>query len=347
MKADSDFAYRILEHRAQGMYTDRMRATLNYINQPYNTLDQQIQAIGKKKALTEPNIPFNLNRPEGGTIIAAALSDGNITRNGLKFSYSNKDPVLIDDVRKAVETVYGQAHHDIRTDEKERTKLTYPSRVIGESLIRAGVAEGTKVTKNQSLPSICWIANDEFCRNFVRQVWGDEGTTRFYTTKDGVSEVEKRGIGYSRSVDITQTVRERGLAGFLETREWKIAPRGDGSAKVYLGWAEVKDTSSMASLKQAVEDGRCKLVHEERDFTKERFSLEPNVDPVCIYRTRRGYSVEWRSTIIKQEDLVAFHKKIGFPDPKKQEVLKRIIESIGTEDESKATEQSTEGNDAE
>nr|MDO8099161.1 hypothetical protein [Candidatus Njordarchaeota archaeon] len=307
--------YRHLDERVDGMRVDRLIPILTYLSRNLDEPNSHITAIGDKRAVENPNLPFKLDTVNGARLHAARFSDGSLSASrgrGPTFEYKNTDAEQRNRIAESLTNVFGKANINTTEDKNEVPRVRTSTEVIGYVLQRSGAIAGEITVKNPDIPTFIRQGSIEMKREWIKQAFGDEG-----------APWPQRGlVMLSRSVDVTHRLSDEQRKRLdVMSEEWKkTQPKGEWKEKKYCMFDKLPD-----DIKEALEPERPRLLESEERMLEDDFGINVNKYPSEIHTREGGYSVSWVLQTASREDSRVFCDKIGFPQNRKQEELRRAL----------------------
>jgi hypothetical protein len=258
------------------------------------------------KGLTYPKLPFILNSPQFVTLLSAAFGDGTITNIAYSapkkyklgvFEYTNEEAILRENLIKSSMEIFGGTSEDyVQRPNRNTVSLFFPS-IIRDVLLLAGGARGKKSILNPGVPDIVMNSNDrDMWISWLCQSFDDEGCVRYRRNYNNE-------IFLTRTCDVTKnypkTLKPSLKIPFrkLSTKEQKVILKNPNN-----------------------------LLIDELKLLK-RLGIRGKIRPEGIYVTKCGeIKVKWRLYITRKENIRKFAQIIGFKIPRKQMILKKIID---------------------
>jgi hypothetical protein len=306
----------------RGIRSDRLIPILTYVQRDLNEPNKYIKAIGTHEAVENPNLPFKLNNIDGSRIEAARFSDGTLPEfkgRGPRFLYYNSDTEQRTRIEQSLKNIFGSANIINREYADGRVARVRPTtEVIGHVLLRAGGMAGDVARKNPDIPTFIMQGSKEMKREWLRQVFGDEGSP----------DSTHKSVTLSRAVDATHTLSDEQKTRLDEvSKEWnrKSFPDGVREQNRYHAFGDLDDDIQTALMHE-----RSRLLDSEARLLQDDFGIETHssASQVCR-RADGGYSVTWTMETTSREGSRAFYEEIGFPQNRKQEKLR---EALGIKD---------------
>ncbi|WXG46008.1 MAG: hypothetical protein WED05_04985 [Candidatus Atabeyarchaeum deiterrae] len=312
------YLWQQLHDRLDGVRVDKLIPILTYLDRNLNEPNCHIRAIGHLRAVENPNLRFRLAGIDGVRLHAARFSDGSLSATqgrGPRFVYTNNDAEQRTRVIASLTNVFGRPNILIREyDDGRAATVRATTEVIGCALRRSGAIAGEVVTQNPDIPTFILQGSKEMKREWLKQAFGDEGTT--YT---------RRGLlTLSRGVDATHRLsdEQRNRLDVL-SEKWKRQLFPDG-------WRVQNKYSRFHALpkdiREVLESECPRLLESEARILHDDFGIKTNKSPTTIYkREDGGYGVTWRMRTTSREGSRIFYEEIGFPQNRKQETLRRAL----------------------
>jgi hypothetical protein len=137
-------------------------------------LEEATSKILQISNLKNPNLPFDLNTPEGADIRAAFLSDGHIPKQPIKsLTYCAYERELHESLINSCKKVFGEFNANINKGNKS-LQTRFPS-VIGMALEISGVPRGNKQLTKCYVPKDIMCSSEKVKSAYLRRVFDDEG----------------------------------------------------------------------------------------------------------------------------------------------------------------------------
>lgn len=310
-----------LHERVDGMGVDKLIPILTYLGRDLNEPSSHITAIGCRRAVENPNLPLRLNTIDGARLHGARFSDGSLyvsQGKGPIFDYGNNDAEQRNRIVESLTNIFGKANIlDREQSSGEAARVRTSTYVIGYALQRSGAITGEIVRKNPDIPTFILQGSKEMKREWLRQAFGDEGSTW-----------PQRGlVKLSRAVDATNRLSDEQrnrLDAFSE--EWKRKPSKDACRK-QIKYCRFDDLPE--DIQEVLKVELPRLLESEARILHENFCINTNKFPNEIYEREGGYGVNWILQTASREDSRMFCKEIGFPQNRKQEALRRVLRMKG------------------
>jgi hypothetical protein len=316
--AHRDSLYDYWSGRAKGMFTEKLIPILTYLGRDPDEINKHTKALGKGQAITNPKLPFKLDTNDGSLLIGARLGDGTlytVEGRGPRFSYRNNDEEQRNRVAQSLTNVFGEIntkyiHYTERG--RDRSLLTTLPEIVGQVLVRAGAVSGEVVKQNPAVPTFIQQGIRELKREYLRQVFGDEGTANSMMNT----------VEMSRAEDITPRLSDRLEKRLIHLSEgWQKSIYPQGTEQRYCGLNELP-----SDIQRALKPECPQLLKSEGKMLLEDFGIEPKMAATRIYAREDGFSVTWKLRISKG-DVSNFYNEIGFPQHRKQRKLTDILKN--------------------
>jgi len=296
-----------------------LKGLCDYLEIPRWEMDKHIIGIGSSRnpdALENPHLPFDVNTPEGATIIAAALHDGYLRSDGTAFSYANKDERNVETVEEAVKKVFGDMKPLEEKYECGVKRVDFMSCAIVDVLEKTGLPTGSKTKQRFHVPVLIREGDEELQKAYLRQTLMDEGSWREY--KGRVEDIDYTQSTYLDEDKLTDKDME-----FLRSLEFEECEMPTGALVHRLRLTkEVRDEimSEDPNLWKAIEESKPPNFEEEREMFEKLFGAHPDVHPRDIYYTEKGgYKVSWELVIDEAEDARRIAEELNLPIPRHEE----------------------------
>ncbi len=300
-----NYLYRHLREQRESMQAGKLVAILTNLEKDLDEPNSHITAIGNKRAIETPNLPFSLNSTDGARIMAARYSDGtNCTPEGRgpEFDYANNDLECRNRVEESLREVFGRANIVNKEYETgEVPKVRTSTYIIGQTLERAGAVIGEVIEQNPHVPTFILEGSREMKREWLIQAFGDEGYVW-----------PQRGkIRLGRAAEVTGVLSED-MKKYLEQLKWED--------KIFHGnlicRAHPYDDLPF-EIKEAIGNHPPNLLLEERSMLRS-FGINTKMYPRDIYRREGGFGANWILQTETREDGKRFLYEIGFPQERKR-----------------------------
>lgn len=254
------------------------------------------------RGITNPKLPFDLNVPSFATVMSASFGDGTITNINRSsktkyklgsFEYWNENRQIRENVIQSAINVFGGYHKEYKVVPNRNSYVVFFPAIIRDLLLMTGGVQGEKSIHNPSIPSVIRQRKQKIF--WLKQAFDDEGSVRFRT----------------RSNHEVYLTRVNGIEPQLSK---KIRP----DTKMAFNQVSRK-------LKKIVRQNPPTLLCDEEKFLS-TFNVECRIKPLEIYITKSGKTkVKWRLYITRKQNIKNFAKVIGFTDPNKSNILKKIV----------------------
>ena len=305
--------YRLKEGEYNGLTIGKVKALLNFLGVPYDSINALILAIGGRQSIKNVRFPINVNCAAGGRLIAAALSDGGTYLRDLKqkklvFNYYSKDEDLVNQVIKSVQDFIGDAHYSYNN-----YRLSFSSKLIPDILARAGTAIGRKTLVNSHLPTVIRYGKLETVMEYFRQVFADEGS------------VWEGAIEYKRAINLSSFLENEHLSE-LSRLNWKDRNvPSKGTTWGCITYSKELEEKISNGLRNLIWSHPPRLLVEEKNKLEETYGIKAVIKPREINKTKHGYTTVWGLQIFREKNIKIFAEKIGFGCKGKQRKLDGML----------------------
>lgn len=194
---------------------------------------------------------------------------------------------------------------NIHIKESDTGARVMPStEIVGHVLKRAGGMPGAIVVKNPDIPIFIQQGSREIKREWLVQAFGDEGSTSYHSF-----------LRLSRSVDATHRLsdEQRNRLDAL-SKEWK---------KGWTKYCRFKDLPE--DIRESLRLERPRLLESEARMLGDDFGIDMAKHPRGVYQREGGYAVSWDMDSASLKGRRLFFDEIGFPQNRKQDVLRRAL----------------------
>ncbi|MBO3798593.1 MAG: hypothetical protein QXO47_04210 [Thermoproteota archaeon] len=295
----------ILEEGRDTIAVKTLERLLDFLNEPYDSVNKDIIAIGGSRnpdAIKNPRLPFDFNTPQGATIIAAALKDGWIDTQH-RFRYANLDERNKKRVKEAVRAVFGDiASPFIEKEGRGTAIIEFRSYAIGEALEKAGVLVGRKAFHPYRVPEFIREGSPEVKRAYLYQTLMDEGSWK------------PNYIGYSQSVSIEKKLTDKDreyIKNCIDFEEIALIGTRQYIAPITKD-LEQKIKEENPHLWKVIKDSKPPNMEDENKMLEDLCGVKGNIKPREIYYTEKyGYRVCWVARIGGKENYDKVIKGIG------------------------------------
>jgi transcriptional regulator with XRE-family HTH domain len=307
-----------LHDRLDGMRADKVIPILRYLGKDLDEPNKYIAAIGDRRAIKNPKLPFNLNTLDGTRIIAARYSDGSThtpKHAGPRFEYTNKDAEQRNRIAESLRNVFGEANIIDRVyDDGRIPRLRATTDIVGHTLQRSGTITGRIILQNPDIPAFIWNGTLEMKREWLIQAFGDEGSPSQHSGT----------IILHRAIDGTHrlSVEQRHLLDVM-SELWKMRKRKADLRKKGVRYCLFNDLPQ--DIQETLDHMPPRLLESEARMLRDDFGISLGKRPREVYKRKGGYGVSWILQICSREANRAFYSKIGFPQQRKQEKLKNMV----------------------
>lgn len=321
-KINREYLIGHLHDQTRGIRPDKLIPILTYLQKDLNEPNSHITGIGTHGAIEKPNLPFKLHNIDGARIEAARFSDGTLSQKsqgrGPEFKYYNRDAELRNSIVESLTGIFGKPNIINREYTDGRVARVHPTtEVIGHALKRSGGVIGEVIKENPDIPTFIREGAKELKREWLRQAFGDEGST----------ESKELKVTLSRAVDATDMLSDNQKKRLDEiSKGWptKVFPDGPREYNKYCSFGDItsEDIQTALMLK------RPRLLESEAKMLHDDFGIETYTGPRSVCRRKDGgYSVTWTMQLTA-EGTRAFFREIGFPQKQKQE---KLLKALGIE----------------
>ncbi|WXG43316.1 MAG: hypothetical protein WED04_04625 [Promethearchaeati archaeon SRVP18_Atabeyarchaeia-1] len=311
-----------LHGRVDGMTVEKLMLILAYLGRGISEPNRHITAIGCGRAVENPNLPLNLNNIDGARLLAARFSDGSLyvsQGKGPVFDYGNNDANQRKRIAESITNVFGEAR--ILNRGKVRAlcgRVRTSTYVIGRTLQRSGAIAGEIVRQNPEIPAFILQGSKELKREWLRQAFGDEGSTW-----------PQRGlVKLSRAVNATHRLSDQQRDLLDASKEWKRKLFTD-ACKKQIKYCRFSDLPR--DIQETLKLEYPRLLESEAKMLREDFGINSNSFPNEVYEGEAGYSVNWVLQTTSRRDSRIFCSEIGFPQNRKQKVLEDVLKMKGVD----------------
>ncbi|WXG46090.1 MAG: helix-turn-helix transcriptional regulator [Candidatus Atabeyarchaeum deiterrae] len=309
-----------LSERMDGMVANKLIPILRYLGRDLDESNSHITAIGNRRAVENPNLPFKLNTTDGARLHAARFSDGSIHTPkgaGPRFDYTNKDAEQRNRIAESLTNVFGRPNIlDREYTDGRIARVRATTDIVGHVLQRSGAITGRIILQNPDIPTFIRNGSIEMKREWLKQAFGDEGSPSPHC---GITTL-------TRAVDVTQGLSD-GQRNRLDamSEHWREKVPKVVVREKHVRYCMFKDLP--LDIRNALQPERPRLLESEARMLHEDFGITVNKHPIEIYKREDGYSVSWALQITSKRDNRVFCDEIGFPQSRKQEKLKSMMES--------------------
>jgi len=174
-----NYLYRHLREQREAIRVDKLIPILTNLGRDLDEPNSHITAIGHKRAIENPNLPFKLNNTDGARLMASRYSDGTNCAprgRGPVFDYANNDLECRNRVEESLREIFGGANViNKESDTGEVAKVRTSTYIVGQTLERAGAVTGEVIEQNPHVPTFILEGSREMKREWLIQASGDEG----------------------------------------------------------------------------------------------------------------------------------------------------------------------------
>jgi len=285
-----------------------LRGVLTLLKTPYHTLTGRIAEAGGVK---NPKFPINLKNRWGARLLGAALGDGSLVRTKIgrqeyiHFKYSNKDPQLLEEFKKAIKKVFGDANISETIDPRSEThNLQVTSTLVGEALAAIGAPVGDKVKQNPPSPPILHLLTRKEKAELIAQLFSD----------DASPHPEK--VRYSQSIDITDLLTQEEIKTIAQhVKPHKVRKEEKQHYRLPIG--ELEELARKGRIDKSViykiRSYRPRIMGTIREILDREFGVKCEYSPEVLVLSvdKSQVKASWRLRIYK-ESINDFKAKIGF-----------------------------------
>ncbi|MEM2214197.1 MAG: hypothetical protein QXI35_08335 [Candidatus Nezhaarchaeales archaeon] len=308
-----------------GVKVELLRGLLAYLERPYSDADSHIIAVGSSLPKSvKTSFPVNLEKPEVGTLLAAALGNGSYPADG-RFTYKNTEKEMVEKVKSALESLLGNLKIEERIEEgykKQIHTIRASTEIVRRLMENFGIKPGPKDNPNPALE----ILPREAKIKYIQQTFDDEG---WIARSDRGRQVQ---IAYTKStnLEIRNEEIKRMLSEVIDKYgEWVKAPTGERIAR------EIKESQLRRLMPnpEVVNELRRAyppLIEKERDMIAEVLGVskdEVNCKLITVYKLVSTNEIKARwAVILSSRDMVkAFLERVGLHHKDKRTKLKDYV----------------------
>ncbi|MEM0316459.1 MAG: hypothetical protein QXO97_00470 [Candidatus Nezhaarchaeales archaeon] len=308
-----------------GVKVELLRGLLAYLERPYSDADSHIIAVGSSLPKSvKTSFPVNLEKPEVGTLLAAALGNGSYPADG-RFTYKNTEKEMVEKVKSALESLLGNLRIEERIEEgykKQIHTIRASTEIVRRLMENFGIKPGPKDNPNPALE----ILPREAKIKYIQQTFDDEG---WIARSDRGRQVQ---IAYTKStnLEIRNEEIKRMLSEVIDKYgEWVKAPTGERIAR------EIKESQLRRLMPnpEVVNELRRAyppLIEKERDMIAEVLGVskdEVNCKLITVYKLVSTNEIKARwAVILSSRDMVkAFLERVGLHHKDKRTKLKDYV----------------------
>ncbi len=310
----------------------KLKKLSNYLNIPYNHINDKIKMTKKGKVISivNPKFPISLNNKWGAYLLGLIVSDGCIyvdkkARNQIRTKYAAGEEQSAENFIQVITQIYGNVHI-----QKEFIRnciiLRIGTSIVGDSLLKAGAIIGQKAAENGSLPWIVKQGNKEMKSNYLKAAFDDESS---------VYKEKERNCGYiilSRYKHLThlsnKQKEELNKVNYL--MKDRTFPTGHITKSM-----TIKKLLELITDKQLIQmlNEPPNLLQDEANLLLE-FGIQNRFFCRCLTKTHLGkYSVCYDLFINQKNSIKKFYKDIGYSLTRKQEKLKLLVGDINCDED--------------
>jgi hypothetical protein len=166
--------------------------------------------------------------------------------------------------------------------------------------------------QNPDIPTFIQQGSKEMKREWMKQAFGDEG-----------APWPQRGlVMLSRTVDPTHRLsdEQRKRLDVLSEGWKRTQPIDEWKERKYCRFDGLPE-----DIQEALKPERPRLLESEARMLQDDFGIDVNKYPSQIHTREGGYGVSWVLQTASREDSRMFYDKIGFPQNRKQEELRKTL----------------------
>jgi len=252
-------------------------------------LNMQPSSLEKLK-LFRGRYPFPLAKPEIYKLMTHVINEGSVKGGkNPRGVYCNLDLSLHERVSKLITSL---GSHGNRRIGKDNVPETYVSVPIARLMIKAGLVPGKK-TRGQyyhHLPKRI-LDDPDLSRYHMSTTLTEEGSPMLHLTEGTRPSIS---IGYSRSIDVTDSLTNEYVNGLESKRKYPIG--------------QVPD-----NVRFKIRIRPFPLLEDEICILEDILDIKIHSNLGAIYKSKRGrVTVEWCVTFSSAEVITKFKDKIGF-----------------------------------
>ncbi|MBO3803543.1 MAG: hypothetical protein JTT11_06680 [Candidatus Brockarchaeota archaeon] len=294
------------------MTVKNLMKLLDLLEIPYDALTPYIKSVGStshKEAIINPKFPIDMECPNGGRLLAAALKDGHIERDTHRFYYWNYDPENRRIIAEAVQRIFGDVDPYVIHDRKGKEYgIRLDSSVIGDMLVRAGAVEGSKVEQEHHLPDMITFGDHRIAKAYYEQSIRDDGNIDNH--------------GYQIRIIGTHEIRTKLTSEYLAMTDYihwqdKTLPSGAKESFVTLT-KEVKIDlpNEVKSIYDRFIENMKKewvpvILKEEAQVLERTFGVKAEIIPMKIYKgEKKGFRGEWQILVLGKENFEKMKRQL-------------------------------------
>jgi len=294
---------RAVREGSDSMTVESLLKLLDVMKAPYDALTPYVKSIGSSgynKAIVNPKFPINMNNPDGGIILAAALKDGCINSADHRFEYTNYDPENRKIVIGAVQRVFGDIEPGVRYNQEGKQKgIYFNSAIIGDALLRAGAVEGRKTEQDFGLPNMIKYGNLAIRKAYFEQAIRDEGSIDYHNYKVSISNAQE-----------IESKAELEHLRMIEYFAWELKILPSGAIELFVNISdklrdEIPDTLKPvydSLLSKMKVDWVPTILKEEAQILEKTYGVVAKVVPKDIYKGKSGLRGSWMIVVKGKND---------------------------------------------
>ncbi|MDH5815674.1 MAG: hypothetical protein QE164_02635 [Candidatus Nezhaarchaeota archaeon] len=308
-----------------GVKVELLRGLLAYLERPYSDADSHIIAVGSSLPKSvKTSFPVNLEKPEVGTLLAAALGNGSYPADG-RFTYKNTEKEMVEKVKSALESLLGNLRIEERIEEgykKQIHTIRASTEIVRRLMENFGIKPGPKDNPNPALE----ILPREAKIKYIQQTFDDEG---WIARSDRGRQVQ---IAYTKSfkLKIEDEEMKRKLNDFIDKY---------GREELVLGASPVRKVEISDELLKKMDEELARFLREnEPPLIKKELNLLAELiangderrivcKPREVYRLEKTgeVSVRWLLLIGSKDMAKEYRDKIGFHHEAKRRTLNELL----------------------
>jgi len=272
-----------------------LKNLLKFIKMPFTTAENFIIALGIRKSVNNPRIPFKLHTEAGVRLRSVLLSEVYLpTVVGRSIELKVPELEMHDAMKSDFFDIVGDYSFETRPYKWGRVYVTRFPAVLGSISKLAGIPFSNKCLVNPFIPKDIMLGEKRLKREYLRWAFASEGT------------VKNREISLVRCVDVTKILP----TNFIDD----LMPG--------------KKISMLRVPKEILEKVKKippNLLEGERLLLQD-FGINAYQTPECLYKyiTSKRVTARWKLSIVRRGDIQQFEENIGFPLRQKKQALARL-----------------------
>lgn len=249
----------------------------------------------RMRTVHSPHLPIHLATPAGGKLLGYRL-DSNYSNS----AFTNKNPLLHEDYRRAVTEIVGDIGitetrykgSGFKPDSYLRTNV---GNLVSTMMTVAGL-DNTREQRAANSPAPLWlfVCPLEVIESFLAALWDAEGSVN------------------KRDVKLRQAVFMSSLDSNLSVPSWPDS--------VHFGELDQHAKNQLFDRPPRILTSTALLLR--------RLGITCHVNPERVSNTRQGLSVYWYLRIMTNNSVRAFHCHVKLLSAEKQKILDRNVESM-------------------